>query len=413
MVAIIITSVQLLPSLELTKNTLYFAKTEVMNTSLPLKRLISFIFPYYFEYRVGQGLYIFTFYTGMISVIFTLISFLNRKMLKLSFLLVLSIFLSLGKYTPVFPFFYKYIFLKSKVFWPAIFLFWSVFLISIITSLTIERIFRKRSWIKLILFILIIFDLFNFGWNKKLNPLIDDRYYDFSKRKITRFIKEEEFSRIFFTPKVLYECEFQGKNLLEVYSKVKEIILPNLNMLYHIRSFNGYNPLMYGKNLRMLEKMRIIGFEKSKEILDNSGCKYIISAGKLPEKGILPIFKLDSVYIYKNLNYKKRIRILKGGMIKLLKETPNFIKIGIHSKEKNTLILTDTFYPGWKVFINGEPDKIQLYLDLFKKVDIERGKSDVVFLFIPRSFLIGLFLTVLMISLTAVSYTHLTLPTKA
>jgi len=393
--AVVISSVQMMPSLELAKNTFYFAKTAVMNTSLPLKRLISFIFPYFFDYRAGQGLYIFTFYTGIISVIFTLISFLNKKIIKLNFLLILSIFLSFGKYTPVFPFFDKYIFLKSKIFWPAIFLFWSVFLISIITSLTAEKIFKKRYWMKLIVLMLLIFDLFSFGWNKKLNPVINDKYFDFLKRENTKYIEIDRYFRIFFTPKILYEAEFSGKSMLEIYFKIKETMLPNLNMLYHIRSFNGYNPLMYKKTFEILRKIKMLGFEKSKKIIELSGCKYIISAGELQGKEIVSIFKSESIYIYKNLNYKKRIRILKNGTVKLLKETPDFIKIDIYSKDENTLILADTFYPGWKVFVNGKPDRIHLYSDLFKKVYIKKGKSSIIFLFMPNSFIIGLFLTFL------------------
>jgi hypothetical protein len=54
------------------------------------------------------------------------------------------------------------------------------------------------------------------------------------------------------------------------------------------------------------------------------------------------------------------------------------------------LVLSDTYYPGWKVFVDGREDRIYEADYLFRAVFLERGKHDVEFRYSPPSFGIGL-----------------------
>jgi hypothetical protein len=54
------------------------------------------------------------------------------------------------------------------------------------------------------------------------------------------------------------------------------------------------------------------------------------------------------------------------------------------------LVLSDTYYPGWKVFVDGREDRIYRADYLFRAVFLERGKHVVEFRYSPLSFRIGL-----------------------
>ncbi|MBN1592487.1 MAG: YfhO family protein [Candidatus Coatesbacteria bacterium] len=59
------------------------------------------------------------------------------------------------------------------------------------------------------------------------------------------------------------------------------------------------------------------------------------------------------------------------------------------------LVMSDNDYPGWKVFVNGEPAPILRAYGFLKAVALGPGKSTVRFVFEPGSFRIGLLVTLL------------------
>jgi hypothetical protein len=54
------------------------------------------------------------------------------------------------------------------------------------------------------------------------------------------------------------------------------------------------------------------------------------------------------------------------------------------------LVLSDTYYPGWRVFVDGQEDRIYQANYLFRAVFLERGKHVVEFRYNPLSFRVGL-----------------------
>jgi uncharacterized membrane protein YfhO len=69
------------------------------------------------------------------------------------------------------------------------------------------------------------------------------------------------------------------------------------------------------------------------------------------------------------------------------------------------LVLTDSFYPGWNAYVNGRQEKIYRANLFFRAVPLPAGRHTVVFRYEPRSFAIGLavsiitFLSVIVISI--------------
>lgn len=76
-------------------------------------------------------------------------------------------------------------------------------------------------------------------------------------------------------------------------------------------------------------------------------------------------------------------------------------------------MLTDTYYPGWKAYINNKEEPILLADGIFRAVVVPHGKSVVDFIFQSKSFKIGsiislssLFLILFLISLIGYSKTQ-------
>lgn len=74
----------------------------------------------------------------------------------------------------------------------------------------------------------------------------------------------------------------------------------------------------------------------------------------------------------------------------ILKYESTEVIIGVKTEKKGYLLLTDTYYPGWKATVNGKEAKIYLSDYVFRAVKIPAGESVVKFRFEPESFKKGL-----------------------
>jgi len=63
------------------------------------------------------------------------------------------------------------------------------------------------------------------------------------------------------------------------------------------------------------------------------------------------------------------------------------------SPEDGLLVLTDTYYPGWRAFVDGREEHIVSADYLFRGVPLAAGKHSVEFVYAPDSFRIGLLLS--------------------
>ena len=59
------------------------------------------------------------------------------------------------------------------------------------------------------------------------------------------------------------------------------------------------------------------------------------------------------------------------------------------------LVLTDSYYPGWKVFVDGAQKKLLRANHFFRAVELPAGNHSVEFVYDPLSFKIGLLISLL------------------
>lgn len=79
-----------------------------------------------------------------------------------------------------------------------------------------------------------------------------------------------------------------------------------------------------------------------------------------------------------------------------------YISINTQSSGDGFLFLSDTYYPGWRAYVDGKETKIYLANYAFRAVKVPEGRHKVEFRFVPMSFYYGAGITVVTLGITAV-----------
>lgn len=78
----------------------------------------------------------------------------------------------------------------------------------------------------------------------------------------------------------------------------------------------------------------------------------------------------------------------------ITRETDEKINISVVSNKEAFLVIADSYYPGWHAYINGVETPILRANFIHRAIKIPKGKSDVVFSYIPQSFYYGCILSI-------------------
>lgn len=94
-------------------------------------------------------------------------------------------------------------------------------------------------------------------------------------------------------------------------------------------------------------------------------------------------------------NLKMSIGSQENYNINLTRELGDAVKIFARVENNGVLVLTDTYYPGWRAFVDGKETKIFPADVAFRAVALRKGEHSVEFLYLPLSFKIGLWSTLM------------------
>lgn len=103
-------------------------------------------------------------------------------------------------------------------------------------------------------------------------------------------------------------------------------------------------------------------------------------------------------------------RPLKGGETALalkegahiLRYSPEEVIVEAHVNEPKFLVLSDTYYPGWKVFVDDKEDKLYRAYYSLRAVRLDRGSHIVKFIYDPLSYKIGKYVSLVTLALLAI-----------
>lgn len=76
--------------------------------------------------------------------------------------------------------------------------------------------------------------------------------------------------------------------------------------------------------------------------------------------------------------------------VRLLTYEPTFIQAKTYADSNTLLFLSDTYYPGWKAYVDGKMQKIYRANYAFRAIPLQKGAHTVELTFIPASFTLGI-----------------------
>lgn len=499
----LIAAIQLIPSIEFSH---FSSRSDGLNFafatdfSLHPKQLISFILPHFFGIPMdnsywGKGnFWSLCGYAGIIGGYLAAISLIWRKnkyIIPFLGLLIFSALFALGNYSPLFPFFYKYIPTFDFFRVPARFLFIYAFSVSILSGIAMHEVqknlkskrflknLRKIFHVSLIASILtsILFvfaKMGNIGVGFLESHILKNSYAQgTSHSMLFSYISKDLFLFSIFSlafSLFIYIVIFRKKYLPlakifililiildlftfgnDFYSTKKESIYYTIpkelkfisndkskfrifdftgNILHqsglsNIESLTGFDPLYlagYRDLLWKLGKHSNTPYEsffqfytiENYNILRLLNTKYIISQKEITSPEVSKVF--DGVNkVYEVKNFLARAYFLPTSLfkkfnkhnifgkslveavmqnighenIKINSYQPNKIILHTRTTSSGFLILSENWFPGWNVSVNGQKSKVMKVFDYFRGVSINPGSNTIIFEYKPLTLKIG------------------------
>ncbi len=249
--------------------------------------------------------------------------------------------------------------------------------------------------------------------------------------------RDKNLFRIFDSPATLRRNMFvPERDYFEGMSGLKERVVSNRGVSFGIYDAYGYGSLY---NKRHEEVMDIIIRSKMPDetnLLNLLNVKYVISPKDFKINGYRVARKADKANIYENENClprafladkaviikdeKKILEKLKSkdfepekevileedfvnahraesieqrAVANILKYDPGEVIVEAETSAPRFLVLSDTYYPGWKAYVDGKIDKIYRADYILRAVYLTPGRHIVKFTYDPFSFKIGAMIT--------------------
>jgi len=274
----------------------------------------------------------------------------------------------------------------------------------------------------------IIVDLFLFG--AKINPLISQKIYTYKSDSLKFILQDRDNYRILLEPKTeRYFHIIRGATLEEAIIGVEKSLVHNYGLFYKIFDAQGYESITLNDYEHLL---KIIQEEGRWDLLNLLNIKYVLSKFELKMRQLKLVYEDEWIKIYWNTTclpraflvskariIKDRNRILEvmkctrfnpeeevildeeipnfksashqpQASIKSIDYQPNKVVLYAYSEAEGILVLSDTYYPGWRAFIDGKPTKVYRANYTFRALRFPAGEHKVEFVYIPLSFLVGI-----------------------
>ena len=136
---------------------------------------------------------------------------------------------------------------------------------------------------------------------------------------------------------------------------------------------------------------------------------YVVESNK--DKIVQMIFdkKLDlknKIILEENISPKISFVKDDNAKVEVKKYASNKVVLQASARSNMLLFLSDNYYPGWKVSIDGKNGKIYRANYSFRAIPIAKGKHEVVFSYYPDSFDLGIkisFITIILLAMAIIS----------
>jgi len=258
---------------------------------------------------------------------------------------------------------------------------------------------------RVLILLIVIIDLFRFGW--KYTPFVNKEYI-FPKTEITSFLQNQP-------------------GIFRIEKEKGPLLTPNTWTAYNLSSTSGYDPMALNSYSIFFQKYlnsqtntnnssRYSEIDKYNAVsLGEANVKYLLAlkynnidkivpdgdhlSYKINQNDWKTVYEYGSVTVLENQKYKPRIEIQppnSQGSINSISYSSNKIAFNANLPTNNaTIVLRDTWYPGWKAYINNREVPIDKYLNIYRQINVPKGDNYIEFVYQPKSFYYGLYISCL------------------
>ena len=383
----------------------------------------------------GQMPWLLTIYPGFMivpMVTFGLVFNFSKRVLFWLIVFCITLVLALGHNTPAY-----YIFFNIFPFFrfPEKFMFLASFSLLVMAAYGLDRVFsllKQKPVRPKFLFFLMALTIFAdlYVNHKDLNPLCESSFLTSHHPGLQPIIDDPETFRVYADTESAFP-DFGQDTIFNHHIRWQTLLMPNLGIIHSLNHVGG----TAGLELRyqyLITEMLSKPWEEKIRFLKLSNVKYIISSKPLDKNPHLSgQIKKISAIVYEIEGYLPRAwvvgrlhRIKKGSIDELIDDSfdsgysalakgkivdryndpsyneishiaylnNNRIHIELTAKKPGILMLSESSYPGWRVFVNGKEKKCLWLNLLFQGVEIEKGRPRIDFIYQPKYF--GLFLLI-------------------
>jgi hypothetical protein len=168
-------------------------------------------------------------------------------------------------------------------------------------------------------------------------------------------------------------------NLEGLHGKREDLIKENTIKLYKNRS-----PLPRAwlvKDFKIMDSKTILSMMAQKEF-DPSQKVFVEEEPKWDNFRCPPLVEGSKGGLKEHLSGTKN-------KVEFISESNNRLRLQVGTTEDSLLVLSDTYYPGWKAFVNGKETKIYRADYTFRAIPLTAGTHRVEFVYDPISFKLG------------------------
>ena len=310
-----------------------------------------------------------------------------------------------------------------------------------------------KGWTRVLLASFLIADLFGnmgfYGQEKSTDY--------FKKTKILDIItSDKSLFRVFSTAKTTSmetPIIFVSNTPFDI---IKEKNLPSFNMIYQTRDIWGIDVVRLKRGDDLYKAFTGLPSISSSALPNLYGIKYVVSVTPIKDPRFELVYarleglegnkkdllKQNTIKLYRNKSLFKRARLVRDfkvmdskailltmtgkdfrpdeivlleeepphlfplpdgerdrgrgkGEVRFLSESNNRLSLKVEAETESILVLSDTFYPGWKVFVNGKEERILRANYNFRAVPLVGGTHQIEFIYDPVSFKLGAIITLM------------------
>ncbi len=304
---------------------------------------------------------------------------------------------------------------------------WITGLITLLILAILMAIATTASKGKPALQILMVFLLVLELWaqNSSILPMIDKSFYEKNPKLMVKLENPKNLYRV-YSGKLLEDEDIPTANqfpvrktLIASHLALKDLLRPNLGIIYDLNYADGLTglDLKYGwlwtnifiqsppeKRIRILQRSNVRTWIKdtyksggeSLEYFDSALPRaYLVNRGRQEKSPQLLNTYYDPAFDpLKEVLLKEKLTWVRNedfsGQIKRIAYSPNHVRIETHQNTEGMLVLLDTYFPGWKVQVDGLPERIYRANYFYRGVKLSAGRHVVEFSYLPEGFQTGL-----------------------